>query len=608
MNGQAEEAAFVDSFFLPDGILEEEEELKDEAPPSLWSGAPPENPWANEVPLQTSWNTPQQQQQQEEPPLELSMRAQAATDIMPVSNSNGSPGIIGNSSYESSGLVSGPLHGSDLMRETLQARIGVGTSVPPAANTPSSGLVLQSNYPFRPEAPSHTIPEKSGATSQTLPFRPPPGFTQQDAPPIRIQQDSTPPPTPTDHNDDDDGSIRSNSSVPLELYDREFLSTSSLSGSSSVDETQSSWTPNTSSVVEEGSKQHLNDTVQREERTKQISNQKERIKENDEKRNGKSAKEQTTTTKTEHQESNDANVSPKPPPTSPVTKSRNRRGNKARRNKQHNTTTKNESTTLHTTSQSQQKCPSYLDNAHAALDWTAGLMEHMLGVLQCGISRVLLVFKSTSSFWTSLLIFSVGVLFEAIRILGILLSFCILICQSAMEEATQEWRVFLYFVIMNYTPRLTCALMETVVLPHWIPHVISCAVVYGLCRGRKQDDTQEIPTAHRISQITLRQVRLNLPMVFFIEGFSYEMGTAMALDPCGRLVVAYMILILRLGLLFSPMAWLCGAIQVLMACYLYWIPFVDVCILLIGLASVRYAKFLEQCNQAARDIRAKEKE
>jgi hypothetical protein len=86
------------------------------------------------------------------------------------------------------------------------------------------------------------------------------------------------------------------------------------------------------------------------------------------------------------------------------------------------------------------------------------------------------------------------------------------------------------------------------------------------------------------------------------------MGTAMALEGSGRLVVAYMILILRLGLLFSPMALLCGAIQVLMACYMYWIPFMDVCILLIGLASVRYAKFLEQCNQAARDIRANEKD
>ena len=57
MNEQ-EEAAFVDSFFLPDGILEEDEEEVNEQPSSsLWSGAPPENPWANEVPLQTSWNS-----------------------------------------------------------------------------------------------------------------------------------------------------------------------------------------------------------------------------------------------------------------------------------------------------------------------------------------------------------------------------------------------------------------------------------------------------------------------------------------------------------------------------------------------------------------------
>lgn len=613
MNEQ-EEAAFVDSFFLPDGILEEEEEEVNEQPSSsLWSGAPPENPWANEVPLQTSWNTPQQQ---EEPSLlQMSMRA---TEIMPLSSNNnlGSHGIIGNASYESNEFVSRPLHGSDWMRETLQARLGVASSVPPVTATPSDLMHL--GYPFRSEPPSYSMPE-NGPKSQTLPFRPPPGFTQTHTPPIRIQEDTT----PTEHDDDNDDSIRSDSSVPLELYDREFLSTSSLSGSSSVDETQSSWTPNTSSVVDEtpiatnGSKQHLNDRVKLEPQTKQVSNTLK--KENDGERNSNTAEEQTTT-KTVNQESKDANISPKPPPsppTSPVTKSRNRRGHKARRNKQNNNNnaTENKSTSQHTASQQQQN-PSLLENAHAALDWTAGLMEHMLGVIQSGISRVLLIFKSTSSFWKSLLIICVGVFFEMIRLVGVLVSFCVLIFQSAIEEATQEWRIFSYFCIMNYTPHLTKELMETVVLPHWIPHVISCAVVCGLCRGRKQgtatsssqDDAQAIPTSHRISQIILRQVRLNLPIVFFIEGFSHEMGTAMALEGSGRLVVAYMILILRLGLLFSPMALLCGAIQVLMACYMYWIPFMDVCILLIGLASVRYAKFLEQCNQAARDIRANEKD
>lgn len=640
-----EEAAFVDSFFLPGGILDPEEE-EHEAPEeptnqesSLWSGAPPENPWANETrpPLQEEehvWDTaiPSQLHQPDV--------AMALPHGINANNSLRVSDPIGNPSYDPNVLAPGPLHGSALMRETMQTKLAEASNgIPLPSHSNAAYPPVQSDLPLASNGPSHFI---SNNESSSLPFRPPPGFalpSQQPTARIIQQPQQEAPVSPIlnndDDDDDDDDSIRSDSSVPHELYDRESLSASSLSGSSSVmDESSLVTTPNTSSIMDEtpNTSTHIDNLDVVSESRNGVEKPKAVTQENREDVAEKSSS-QLPEPKAETPEP----LSRRPPPSSPVNKSRNRRGGKAKRNKSNHTATKQQQQSTVCVAEKKPQTPSFLEYARASADWTAGLLQHFLSVMQTGIQTTIAFFKSTTKFWVSLLRLCQKAVFALIRVAGILVSFSVLVGQNAFLEATQEWRAVSYFAIVYFTPHAMSLLMNVVVLPHWTPHILSCIILYGLCRPpykkrfyyypgsgnpsnlqqvpshvstRLQDELQQHQggtSARSVSLVILRQMRFNLPMVCVLEGFSHEIGTAMTLQGPGRIISAYIILILRLGLVFSPMAWLCGAIQVLMASYLYGVPLIDLIVILVALASVRYAKFLEQCNQAAKDIRAKEK-
>jgi hypothetical protein len=90
-----------------------------------------------------------------------------------------------------------------------------------------------------------------------------------------------------------------------------------------------------------------------------------------------------------------------------------------------------------------------------------------------------------------------------------------------------------------------------------------------------------------------------------LEGFSNELGAIMSFGGSGRLMSAYVLTILRKDLLFSPIAWLSSALQLLIASYLRWIPWIDLLILVIGLASVRFSHFLAK-GASTKTIKAKE--
>ncbi len=638
----------MDSFFLPGGILDPEEE-EDGAPeettnevPSLWGGAPPENPWAIETrpsELQSAWNseTCPAGSATASPAAIIGPAVPVAADptlsqpTVRVNDNLGAPGPIGNASYEPPSFAPGPLHSSDRLRETLHASL-VEASVPPVANQHISYPPPQSSQPLPHPSSGFASKNKPGDSAIPPPFRPPPGFTQQ-PPQTRIREEA--PAQPILDEEENEDSIRSDSSVPHELYDRESLSASSLSGSSSIDVDESTATPNTSSMLDEtpNNSSFVEDTMKHEisesrdvavvERTQHVAAKGDR----------EEIAEKSSPTLPEAPQESLKPSKPIPSPRSPLSpnaKARNRRGGKAKRNKP-SSTAKTKSTVCHV----KKPTPSYMEYVQAAWDWTVGLLQHLWTVLLSGLKAVFVVFKSTASFWKTLFRSCRMILFTLIRTAGVFVSFSVCVVHNAYLEATQEWRVAWYFAVTYFTPHCMSLLMKSVILPHWTPHLVACVVLIGLCRqpyarvsyysetdgadassrqnptngtaGSDEEKKQET-TARDVSKVILRQILFNLPVVFFLEGFSNEIGMVMALDGAGRIITAYIILILRLGMLFSPMAWLCGAIQILVAFnFGNWIPFIDMFVVLVGLASIRYCKFLERCNQAAQDIRAKEK-
>jgi hypothetical protein len=216
------------------------------------------------------------------------------------------------------------------------------------------------------------------------------------------------------------------------------------------------------------------------------------------------------------------------------------------------------------------------------------------------------------------------VLFTILRIVGILISIIVLVCKSAILEAFQETRVSFCYAVLYFTPSCLSALMANFVLPHFTPHLVTCAVLYGLCHTIKSENetTQQLQgvenarsrdneltlskkdkariasskhetNARQACQTILRQARFNLPIMFLLEGFSNELGAIMSLSGSGRIISAYILTIIQKDLLFSPIAWLSSALQVLIATYLHWIPWIDLLILVLGLASVRFSQFLK---------------
>ena len=646
-----EEAAFVDSFFLPGGILDlEDDEDGDHVPKECttkdasfkWdTDGPPENPWANEAQQRNDCNA-----ERGEPAPTAAMAGIMSSPLLggdgmlsrpAINDNNGlSESItIGNASFEPTRIALGPLHESPLLGEPLlHQALGdhVGGFVPPLSSQ-------QHLYP--PIQPN--VPLQSTETSRFVP--PPPGFTQPQPTIIRIEAEPTMQPVVGGQRDmdEDDDSIRSDSSVPHELYDRESLSASSLSDSSSIDESSLTHntssiledTPNTSSLLEDSMELEItrskHDVLSRERPDVVMEGVREDVVEKS------SAKLSEADAELEVPSQNPKiDASPPLSPSSPVNKTRSRRTGKAKRHKS-NTSAPAEATAVCVTKQQVSN-----ETWRATMDWLAAntnmLIHYLLTAAQAGLGAIISICKGAATFWMSLLRICKRVLFFVIRVAGVMVSTCVLVCHNAILEAMQNPRAAFYFAIMYFTPHCMSMLMNCVILPHWVPHLVSYAVLYGLCKqpynvqnntssghhtqvdgdsdnsqeskngtAQSEDSKEHEMSARDVCRLILRQIRLNIPMMLLLEGFSHEIGTVMTLNGPGRLITAFVILILRLGLLVSPTAWLCIALQVLMASYMHWIPLIDLYVVLVGLASIRLIIFLDQCNQAAKDIRAKEK-
>lgn len=171
---------------------------------------------------------------------------------------------------------------------------------------------------------------------------------------------------------------------------------------------------------------------------------------------------------------------------------------------------------------------------------------------------------------------------------------------AAAEVEQSESSTFLGYLILYVMPNVCDGLMSLLTLPHYTPHVLSSLALYWLCepvaglagtsstgRRRGSRPTRGDPTADRLGRCLLQACRYSIPVHLLLEGFSQPNTRVMMLDvPC-RLMLAYALSVVRAGLLLSPVAWVCGSVQVLLSVHMPFHKLTECLLLLLGLASVR---------------------
>jgi hypothetical protein len=88
-------------------------------------------------------------------------------------------------------------------------------------------------------------------------------------------------------------------------------------------------------------------------------------------------------------------------------------------------------------------------------------------------------------------------------------------------------------------------------------------------------------------QRILRSLCLALPFSFIIDGFSTSNASFMLVSSSVRLIFAYILSLIKSGLLLSPVAWLGWSLQVLLAAYTSSGYLLDSVLFVVGMALLR---------------------
>jgi hypothetical protein len=183
----------------------------------------------------------------------------------------------------------------------------------------------------------------------------------------------------------------------------------------------------------------------------------------------------------------------------------------------------------------------------------------------------------------------------------------------AMAEAQHKDGSAACYLMLYLTPRVCSALMILVDLPQYTPHVISHILIFVICRqpepdavivlqadskSRRYYDASGINErqASDICAIILRTIRILLPLNFIWDGFEKEIATFLRFGGPVRMLLAFLLALVRGRLILSPVAWVSWSAQVLAAAYCPRGLVLDSSLLICGLASIHLVRSLDTDN------------
>jgi hypothetical protein len=181
----------------------------------------------------------------------------------------------------------------------------------------------------------------------------------------------------------------------------------------------------------------------------------------------------------------------------------------------------------------------------------------------------------------------------------------------AKAEAQHKDRSAACYLMLYLTPRVCSLLMILVDLPQCTPHVISHILIFVICRQPEPDAlivTEDSKPrryessginerqASDICAIILRTIRILLPLNFIWDGFEKEIVTFLRFSGPVRMLLAFLLALVRGRLILSPVAWVSWSAQVLATAYCPRGLVLDSSLLLWGLASIHLVRSLDTDN------------
>lgn len=164
-------------------------------------------------------------------------------------------------------------------------------------------------------------------------------------------------------------------------------------------------------------------------------------------------------------------------------------------------------------------------------------------------------------------------------------------------------------------------------LPHFTPHILSNISVYYLCRLLSQVSADTLSQrrknskrsssfstmgisissnntnlAHQqnsdrfgneVCQLLLKAIGFALPICFIMEGFSRSNSSFMLMEAQKRMILAYLLSLVKRGLILSPVAWVGWSVQVLLSTYLPVGLVLNSLLYFLGLAFIRLVTMLQ---------------
>jgi hypothetical protein len=162
------------------------------------------------------------------------------------------------------------------------------------------------------------------------------------------------------------------------------------------------------------------------------------------------------------------------------------------------------------------------------------------------------------------------------------------------------------------TPRLCSLLMVVVDFPQYTPHVLSHLLIFVLCLQPQPDVLTVLQAnsklrryessginenqASDICAVILQTIRILLPLHLICDGFEKEISTFLRFGGAVRMLLAFLLAMVRGRLILSPFAWVSWSAQVLATAYCPRGLVLDGSILLWGLASIHLVRSLDSEN------------
>jgi hypothetical protein len=235
--------------------------------------------------------------------------------------------------------------------------------------------------------------------------------------------------------------------------------------------------------------------------------------------------------------------------------------------------------------------------------------------------------KDVLTIWISQFLSSLRVVLVTItKALILFASFLLQVWKSSLIEAVEEVSVTICYMVFYFMPRFCSLIMQHVNLPHWTPHLLTTVAVFSLCnqikpgplqeesasifqRAEQSTDDQakdssqsltsqdpaetETPRDERACKTILQILRYVLPAFFLADGLSSKFGTIMGVSGASRLTTAFMMSLVRKNIVSSPIGWISWAVQVLVATYYSSSSLLDQVVFVVGLSSIRLIRYLE---------------